>query len=1188
MKNLNHAAFFLTLNLLFACWQGERISDLADHDGHSIGSIHKMDGPERFLAYHRAIRTAEGDGGPQYLPGYKQRALHQAYAKRSKARSAPLPWISRGPANVGGRTRGLWHDRSDTTAMTLYAGAASGGVWKTEDGGQTWRNLTADFPNLATATLAGSLHNPKVLYAGTGEGFGASRRVLGNGIWKSIDGGESWTPLASTILPDQLSVIYRIIVDPNDEDHLVFSALTNPRQPNQATTSNIYRSVDGGLSIESIYSSADAIQQVVSDPTDFEVLYATIYGSGIIKSSDGGDHWRLVYEADRDFCRLEMAVSPTAPSYLYLSAQRNPSSEDQDQSTSKLLMSDDGGETWFDVEPVNAANAFGNWMGDQGWYNNTLAVHPYDSSTVFVGGAGPILKITIEEFDDRADQYLAIMEPVVDTYREYINRYPEARGKGVHVDHHHLLLIPRDSVEKQFFIISGNDGGVAFSQDGGESFLQTGATFDSECEDIFCNNILHYETADGFITAQFYGVDKQNGADRYVGGTQDNGSWISPSDPDAESDWDATPGGDGFEPVWHFEKTNQVIETSQFNNAFRSDNGGRSWRRLELPGEGPFLTRMAGSQQDPDLLFSVSDQGVLKSTDFGDSWQVITMPEGWRFQGLATPVRISIANPSIVWSGAALRENSEMTVSSDGGTTFQMATRYQGASLGLITNIATHPLADSTAYFLFSQADGPKVIRTTDLGETLEDISGFVTNRPESSNGFPDVATYDLLVMPHNPDILWAGTEIGLFESTNSGDSWHLADNGLPNVSIWQLKVVNDEVVVATHGRGIWTVALPELEAYQPKPVAALAPRLDLDDDIFASRVSGTVRLRSNADSVRLILQMHVEGDTTVEIRKLDMKDAGVFSFTEFATQIEGDQFHDVIAKVEAFHDGVVLRDLAAGKIHAVDYIPIAQYFSDFSDDQKDFALLDWMIENPEILPGRSLNSPHPYPNLSLSMAVFQKPILIDAVTTPVSFDEVVLVEPGETDDFPSQDFFDFCLIEATADFGRSFSTIAAYDSRAEEDWLAAYDRDPFTPSESLFKTRAFDLAQFFQPGDSVYLRFKLFSDPRLEGWGWTIDNFSVGEDPTPVIDHETGILEYQVLSNPARDQLRISWSTHSNLRLHVSLTSLQRQTFWRGNKVEIYDGFISNWDVSHLPPGMYFLRLQGDGVDATIKWLKI
>ena len=153
-----------------------------------------------------------------------------------------------------------------------------------------------------------------------------------------------------------------------------------------------------------------------------------------------------------------------------------------------------------------------------------------------------------------------------------------------------------------------------------------------------------------------------------------------------------------------------------------------------------------------------------------------------------------------------------MFVSWDGGETFSPVRVPDIAPEVPISGLATHPHQDSTAYVLFSAYGQPKILRTTDLGQSWQDLSGFAGSPGgESTNGFADVAVYDLLVMPHDPEVIWAGTEIGLFESTDGGKTWEYADNGLPAVSVWQMRLVDEQVILATHGRGIWTIDLPVL-----------------------------------------------------------------------------------------------------------------------------------------------------------------------------------------------------------------------------------------------------------------------------------------------------------------------------------------------------------------------------------------
>ena len=184
-----------------------------------------------------------------------------------------------------------------------------------------------------------------------------------------------------------------------------------------------------------------------------------------------------------------------------------------------------------------------------------------------------------------------------------------------------------------------------------------------------------------------------------------------------------------------------------------------------------------------------------------------------------------------------------INVSTNKGENFSPTNLYNLTSMGGISGLATHPTQDSTAYALFSFAHKPKILRTTNLGQTWEDISGFGSSTV-STNGFPDVAVYDLLVMPQSPNTIWAGTEIGLFETTDNGASWHAANNGLPSVAIWSMTNVEDEIVIGSHGRGIWSVKIPALAnagTYKP-----LIRTLSQDLNGF---LNINIRLRSLYDS---------------------------------------------------------------------------------------------------------------------------------------------------------------------------------------------------------------------------------------------------------------------------------------------------------------------------------------------------
>ena len=183
----------------------------------------------------------------------------------------------------------------------------------------------------------------------------------------------------------------------------------------------------------------------------------------------------------------------------------------------------------------------------------------------------------------------------------------------------------------------------------------------------------------------------------------------------------------------------------------------------------------------------------------------VEMPELWQYNASwGPPIKISLADPDVVWTGNRINSDSRICVSTDGALSFSHTRPYDETVTGVVTGLATHPYDPNTAYVIFSQKSVPKILMTNDLGQTWKDISGYGPG--STSTGFPDVAVYSLLVMPWDTDVIWAGTEIGIFETLDGGETWAFADNGLPAVSVWEMKIVNNELIVATHGRGIWTL----------------------------------------------------------------------------------------------------------------------------------------------------------------------------------------------------------------------------------------------------------------------------------------------------------------------------------------------------------------------------------------------
>ncbi|WP_291725550.1 T9SS type A sorting domain-containing protein [Bernardetia sp.] len=355
----------------------------------------------------------------------------------------------------------------------------------------------------------------------------------------------------------------------------------------------------------------------------------------------------------------------------------------------------------------------------------------------------------------------------------------------LHVDHHMLKFAGTSR------LISVNDGGLAYSDNAGRSW--------TEVDNLRTNNI---------VTSQYYKVDRHPTENRYVGGMQDNGSWISSNNPTPSTDYTFATDGDGMEAVWHATDPNLILTSSQHNNVRRSTDGGASFFRSTTGlsetgdnGSAPFVTRLGYSPLSPDVVFAVGASGIYKSTNFGNSWtQKRIENELWNFSVSTTNVFPSLASPNVVWAGSGMSEERTMFLSTNGGETFNPLPNT--IDIGAISGFTTDPEDTRTAYMLFGQGQVGKIWRTTDLGQTWEEISGFGQGTA-SSTGFPDVVPFSMTVWG---DTLLVGTEIGLVASYNNAASWELVPE-FPPVAIFSLTVKREDgqLVIGTHGRGVWS-----------------------------------------------------------------------------------------------------------------------------------------------------------------------------------------------------------------------------------------------------------------------------------------------------------------------------------------------------------------------------------------------
>ncbi|HOX26165.1 MAG TPA: FlgD immunoglobulin-like domain containing protein [Candidatus Krumholzibacteria bacterium] len=1001
-----------------------------------------FDEPDQFARLLNEMRIPADRAESEYSAGYRVRELERARAAK-RAPRVDLAWQERGPGNVAGRARAIVVDPDDPSNSTWYIGTAGGGVWKTSDAGAAWIPLTEEFPVLSVQSLAMAPSDPDIMYAGTGESFYNVDTINGNGILKTIDRGLTWTHLPATVDNPAFNNVARIVVDPNDPDVVLAATTVGRYKESVLARSSIFKSIDGGQTWYEVLGITDVgsfgrvkkIQQIVAHPTMSNLLYATVDEGGILRSINTGETWNYINTGITDFTgRFELAISPVNPSRIYASAEGADHSE--------LWVSTTSGNSW---SRTFESGSEPNWLGAQGWYDNTIVCDPADANIVYVGGIR-LWKITVSGTSRTTT--------------------PLATGP-VHVDQHGLVVL--HDGPGAWRLLNTNDGGVGVS---GSAATNWAAPID------------------GMATTQFYGIDKRPGASAYFGGMQDNGTWFSDLDPGRLDPWTFAIGGDGYETSWHFDDPERMIGGYQYNGIRRSLDGGLTWsfaaNGLGDTGSGaaPFITKIAKSNRAPDLLFAVGSSGVWRSTDFGGNWALAPIPQGtWGTISSFHDVKISRADPDVVWAGSRMDASARIHVSTDGGSSFAAVPNYTAVTMGGISGLATHPTDPGTAYVLFSFAGRPKILATVDYGSTWTDLTGFAGGGP-STNGFPDVAVYDLVVFSDDTDHLWAGTEIGLVESLDGGATWALADNGFPAVSIWDMNELEDQVVVGTHGRGVWSVTLPALvegSFYRP-----LVDRLSQGPD---GLLTIDLNLRSEYDSTRVFVD-------AARVATLPANEYQADAVLQVPVVSAGTR--TVYAR--GFRAGQSIDSLPKSVDVVVMQAPVAEYTSNFDQATGDF-VGDFTIGAQAGFTSGAIHSPHDYPDNANLTYLLTVPIRVAQQNATVTFDEVVLVEPGEPGTvYGDPEFWDYVIVEGSRD-GVVWIPIAdGYDCRDDPDWEAAWYAG--TPGTSaLLRPRTFDLRQVFGWNETILLRLRLYADGAVNGWGWAIDNLAIQEGAVGVAD---------------------------------------------------------------------------------------
>ena len=688
-----------------------------------------------------------------------------------------------GPAVTGGRIHDVEALPNDPS--TIFVGTASGGLWKSTNRGQSWRNVFADMPVSTFGDIAISRSNPNVMYAGTGEQNNRQSTSYGNGVYRSDDGGETWRHLGL----EETRHTGKIQIHPTDPDIAYVGALGNLWAASDDR--GVYKTTDGGRSWEKILfvDEYTGIVDMVIDPSNPTTVYAATYqrlrrawgfngggpGSGIYKTTDGGRNWNRLEGGipDGDLGRIGLAISESNPQVLMALIEH----ADQDQQGT--YRTENGGLIW---ERVSSQNI-------RPMYYSHIFIDPTNEDRVYTLAT----RSAVSNDGGRTFTPIAIA-PTYDV--------------GIHADHHALWIDPNDP---EHLYLAG-DAGLNESYDGG----------------------INFRRLNNFPIAQFYaiGVDMRDPYWVY-GGLQDNHSFMGPSETRrwtgiVNDDWMQNGFGDGM--YWQADPRDSRYSYGSSNGGsyFRYDT--RTGDMQDISPRAPLGERyrfdwtspMMLSQHDPNVLY-VAGNRFFTSNNRGSSWErtedlsrqidrdrlelmgvrgsdiAISRNDGTGSFGEAVTLDESPIDPAILWVGF---DDGNLQVSRDRGASWTEVSRnVPGISDGTyVSRITASATARGTAYATFDgHRDGdfrPFVFRTTDFGMSWEPLHATL----------PELGVVNVIVEhPDNPHTLFLGTEHHAFASTDAGAHWARIPN-LPTTHYDDMLIHPREkdLVLGTHGQAIW------------------------------------------------------------------------------------------------------------------------------------------------------------------------------------------------------------------------------------------------------------------------------------------------------------------------------------------------------------------------------------------------
>jgi photosystem II stability/assembly factor-like uncharacterized protein len=735
-----------------------------------------------FVALCCASRAVSAQELTQPSPTPSAQPSPQARASTAEEKAFErLEWRAIGPANMAGRVADV--EGVAGNPNLVYVGSASGGIWKTTNGGNTWRPVFERQGTISVGDIALEPGNPDVVWVGTGESAVRNSVSFGDGVYKSTDGGRTWQHMG---LRDT-ERISKVLVHPRNPDVAYVGALGHAFGPNEER--GVFMTTDGGrtwrktLYIDNQHGVAD----MDIDPSNPNIVYAAMWfferkpwthksGSekgGLFRSTDGGRTWKKVEGLPKMVGRIGVAVAPSNPNVVYAITEAKEGT---------LWRSDDKGETWRNVSKQAS-------IVSRGFYYTHVRVDPTNANRVYA-----VASTLYESIDGGR------------TFRSITGR--------THIDYHAFWQDPQDP--RRIWV--GEDGGVAVSYDAGET----------------------WENVNNIPIGQFYQVHADNRAPFYnvMGGLQDNGSWTGPArtrEPAGilNEDWRMVSFGDGFWMFNHPDDPDLYLSESQGGNVVRTDMRTREQQEIipsprsgeggpasEAPYRFNWNAPLVPSPHDKNTAY-LGGSVVFRTTDFGKTWAPIS-PDlssndrarqgeaggpvafentGAEYYATVISLAESPLRAGTIWAGT---DDGNLQATTDGGKTWRNLTKnvpgLQPSSP--VSHVEPSPSDPETVYVAFDRHMfddfRPYVFKSTDGGRTFRNISGDLP-----AKAYVWVVRED----PKNKNLLYAGTELGLFASYTGGRDWfplHLKN--LPAVAVHDIKFHprDNDIILATHGRALY------------------------------------------------------------------------------------------------------------------------------------------------------------------------------------------------------------------------------------------------------------------------------------------------------------------------------------------------------------------------------------------------